>query len=89
MKINSVSGESEEESVAQFFHILSSVEQIRGCVLLGESANGEKLYEISHYTSCCNLDKGLYYYKTYGSNEIITVNMHEMDLDAEVLQLFS
>ena len=30
-RMNSVSGEDETESVSQFFHILGSVEQVRGC----------------------------------------------------------
>ena len=29
-KVNAISGESEEESVSQFFHILGSVDQQRG-----------------------------------------------------------
>ena len=51
-KMNSVSGDSEEESVGQFFHILGSVEQQRGCC---EVAEGK--YEITIYTSCCNATK--------------------------------
>jgi choloylglycine hydrolase len=75
-RMNSISGESEKESVSQFFHILSSVEQQRGCVHLGE----EK-YEITVYTSCCNLDKGLYYYNTYENHQITVVDMHRENLD--------
>ena len=45
-RMNSLSGPSEEESVSQFFHILSSVEQQRGCVKMG---NNE--YEITIYSS--------------------------------------
>ena len=36
VKMNSLSGDSEEESVSQFFHILGSVDQQRGCCKLGE-----------------------------------------------------
>ena len=43
VKMNSLSGDSEAESVSQFFHILKSVAMQRGCVLL---ENG--LYEISY-----------------------------------------
>lgn len=75
-RMNSVSGESEKESVSQFFHILSSVEQQRGCVHLGEDK-----YEITIYTSCCNLDKGLYYYNTYENHQITVVDMHRENLD--------
>ncbi|MBQ8636736.1 MAG: choloylglycine hydrolase [Clostridia bacterium] len=75
-KLNSISGEGEEESVSQFFHILTSVEQQRGLVHLGENK-----YEITVYSSCCNLDKGIYYYKTYDNHRITAVDMHKENLD--------
>ena len=75
-KLNSVSGDSEEESVSQFFHILGSVEQQRGCC---ELPNGS--YEITIYTSCCNASKGIYYYTTYTNRQITAVDMHREDLD--------
>ncbi len=79
-KMNSVSGTSEDESVGQFFHILTSVEQQRGCVHMGEGK-----YEITIYSSCCNTDKGIYYYTTYGNRQITAVDMHKTDLDANIL----
>ena len=54
-----------KQRVSQFFHILHSVEQQRGCCDVG----GEK-YEITIYTSCCNADKGIYYYTTYENHQI-------------------
>lgn len=74
---NSVSGEGEEESVGQFFHILHSVEQTKGLSRLGEGR-----YEVTLYTSCCNADKGIYYYTTYNNNQITAVDMHKTDLDS-------
>ena len=79
-KMNSVSGESEAESVSQFFHILGSVDQQRGCCDVGE-----KEYEITLYTSCCNTDKGIYYYTTYENHQITAVDMHREDLDGREL----
>lgn len=79
-KLNSVSGGSETESVSQFFHILGSVEQQRGCCDVGD----EK-YEITIYTSCCNADKGIYYYTTYDNHQICAVDMHKEDLDGGCL----
>ena len=73
---NSVCGDSEEESVGQFFHILTSVEQQRGCVRMGEQE-----YEVTAYSSCCNADKGIYYYTTYGNRQISAIDMHKEDLD--------
>mgnify|MGYP000727212156 CR=1 FL=1 len=73
-------GESEAESVSQFFHILGSVEQQRGCC---ELDNGK--YEITLYTSCCNADKGIYYYTTYENSQITAVDMHKEDMDGTEL----
>ncbi len=78
-KLNSVSGESEEESVSQFFHILNSVAQTRGCARVGKD------FEITLYTSCCNTDKGIYYYTTYDNSQITAVDMHKEDLDGSQL----
>ncbi|MDO4323767.1 MAG: choloylglycine hydrolase [Lachnospiraceae bacterium] len=75
-KMNSVSGESESESISQFFHILGSVAQQRGCVHMGEGR-----YEITRYTSCCNTDRGIYYYTTYENSQITAVDMHRENLN--------
>ena len=84
VKMNSVSGESEEESVSQFFHILGSVDQQRGCCQVGEGK-----YEITIYTSCCNADKGIYYYTTYENQQITAVDMHREDLEGAALARYS
>lgn len=77
--MNSVSGTSESESVSQFFHILGSVAQTRGCCRL---ENGK--YEITIYTSCCNADRGIYYYTTYENHQITAVDMYRENLDGEI-----
>ena len=76
-KMNSVSGDSEKESVSQFFHILGSVDQQRGCCDVGNEE-----YEITLYTSCCNADKGIYYYTTYENHQISAVDMNKENLDS-------
>ena len=80
VKMNSVSGDTEEESVSQFFHILGSVDQQRGCCDVGHEE-----YEITIYTSCCNADKGIYYYTTYNNHQITAVDMYKENLDGSVL----
>ncbi len=79
-KMNSISGDGELESVSQFFHILNSVDQQRGCC---ELDNGK--YEITLYTSCCNTNKGIYYYTTYNNHQITAVNMNKENLDGNEL----
>ncbi len=80
VKMNSISGNGENESVSQFFHILDSVAQPRGCC---EVRNGQ--YEITIYSSCCNCDKGIYYYTTYDNRQITAVDMNAENIDENVL----
>lgn len=76
-KLNSAFAEGESESVNQFFHILSSVEQIRGTVKTPEGKD-----VITVYTSCCNTEKGIYYYTTYSNRNITGVDIHKENLDS-------
>ena len=78
-KLNSVSGDSETESVNQFFHILGAVSQVKGTVRVGDKL------ERTVYISCCNADKGIYYYTTYESRRIVGIDMHREDLDGKEL----
>ena len=78
-RLNSMSGDSESESVSQFFHILGSVAQQKGCC---QVAHG---FEYTIYTSCCNTDKGIYYYTTYENGQITGVDMHHEDLEGTAL----
>lgn len=80
VKMNSVSGDGEKESVSQFFHILNSVDQQRGCC---ELENGG--YEITLYTSCCNADRGIYYYTSYDNHRITAVDLYKEDLESREL----
>lgn len=80
VKLNSCSETDENGSISQFFHILGSVEQQRGCTLL---ENGE--YEITIYSSCINASRGIYCYKTYNNSSINAVDMHREELDGNKL----
>lgn len=82
-KLNAKSGEGEDESVSQFFHILTSVEQQRGCC---ELQSGK--FEITLYSSCCNADKGIYYYTTYENRQITAVSLRAENLDGRELVRF-
>ena len=79
-KLNSKSGMTESESISQFFHILASVAQQRGCVLVDDN-----MYEMTLYSSCCNTDKGIYYYTTYENSQITAVDMNRENLDGDSL----
>ena len=79
-KLNSLSGDSESESISQFFHILGSVEQQKGLCDVGDGK-----YEYTIYSSCCNVDKGIYYYRTYEDSQITAIDMNKEDLNGEEL----
>lgn len=82
-KLNSVSKDSESASISQVFHILGSVTQQQGCVRIGN------LYEKTLYTSCCNTDKGIYYYTTYENSQITGIRLHGVDLDTKRLYTYA
>ena len=63
-------------------------------VVIGPSGSGKSTlthakhggkYEITLYTSCCNADRGIYYYTTYGNHQITAVDMHRENLDGDRL----
>lgn len=76
-KLNSLYENSENGSVNQFFHILESVEQQKGCTLVKEPDE----FEFTIYSSCFNTTKGILYYKTYENSQINAVNMNKEDLE--------
>ena len=78
-KLNSVIPESEIDSIGQAFHILASVEQQEGSVRLGNK------FERTQYASCCDMDEGVYYYKTYDNHQITAVGMFNEDLGGSEL----
>ena len=82
IKANSVCNQGEFSEVSQFFHILRAVEQQNGCAKIGE------LYEKTIYTSCCNADKGIYYYTTYDNSQVTGICMHNADIKGAKLIKF-
>lgn len=83
VKTNSVSDNTESSSVNQFFHILGSVEQQKGCCRVSDK------HEITIYTSCINADKGIYYYTTYGNHQISAVKLNNENLDCNKLKSYN
>lgn len=64
-------GDRDKVAQYEFFHILGSVDQQRGCCEVAPDK-----YETTIYTSCCNADKGIYYYNTYEGHQINAVDMN-------------
>ncbi len=82
-RAHSVCAPDELSSVGQFFHLLSNVEMVRGICLTDEGTP-----DITGYTACINLDKGLYYYTTYDNRQISCVDLHRADLDGGSISRF-
>lgn len=72
-----------DSSVSHFFHILAAVAMPSGAVRM---QSGE--YEITHYSSCCDTAKGIYYYTTYDNCRIVGVSLHNCDLDGNIVTCF-
>lgn len=83
-KENSICEKDELSGIHQFFYILESVFQQKGCTKL---ENGK--YEYTQYISCCNTDKGIYYYKTYSNSQISAVSMENENLNTDEIISFS
>ena len=77
---NTAPAENERLSVNRFFDIMGTVSVPFGCV---KNDKGDFHYTI--YTSCCNLDKGIYYYNTHEDNRIRAVRMKGYELDSDKL----
>ena len=79
-RLNSRSGDGEAESVSQLLHILGTAAQQRGCCVLEDGA-----CELTLYTSCCNVTKGIFYYTTYENHQVNAVDLSHENLVSEQL----
>ncbi len=75
--------DSEEESALQTLHVLSSVAQTKGCVLVDDGKE-----EYTQYACCCS-DRGKYYYRTYLSSGVTCIDMHTCNLDDSCMCVIS
>ncbi len=80
---HSVCSEDETSAVSQFFHLLSTVEMVRG---LCKTDDGT--WDITVYSACMNTDRGLYYYTTYDNRRITCVDMHKTALDGDQIHRY-
>lgn len=99
-KLNSLSADDESSSISQFFHILHSVDQQYGCCNVtstntettapeaSSSTSAIQRYEYTIYTSCYNLDEGIFYYTTYNNHQISALRLANTDLSSNTLLRF-
>jgi choloylglycine hydrolase len=72
-----------ESSISQFFHILGAVAMPCGAVKMEDGA-----CEVTCYTSCCDTERGIYYYTTYDNCRITGIDMGSRDLTGNALITF-
>jgi len=82
-RLNSFSPEDEQCCVNQVFHILGGVYQTRGLNMTGENSP-----EITRYSSCINMDEGIYYYTTYNNMSLNAVKLSDHDISGERIYTF-
>lgn len=80
---NSVCAEDEGSSVSQFFHLLRSVEMVRG-----GCRTQHHTWDITVYSCCINTTQGRYYYTTYDNQQIRCVDLRKENLDGHQLRIF-
>ncbi len=73
-----------DDDISRFFHILDSVFVVDGCIVLKNVSD-----YLTLYTSCVNIDKCIYYYKSYNNSRITAVNMWDENVDSNELITFS
>lgn len=83
-KMHAPVGNSEEENVTNYFHILQAVEQQKGLDEVGPNT-----FEYTIYSDGTNLTKGIFYYKTYDNSQINAIDMHKENLDGTELITYS
>lgn len=77
---NSSCDDNTEHEVSQFFHLLDSVAMIKGSTLTNEGKN-----DFTLYSSCIDLDNGVFYYKTYDNSQLTAIRMDRVNLDGSDL----
>ena len=68
--------------INHYFRMLDSVSQIRGC-----NKEVDREDEITIYSCCQDLDKGIYYYTTYESRNIKSLSFDEVELNGDKLYI--
>lgn len=82
-RLHAPAGKTEQENIANYFHILQAVEQAKG---LDEVTPGS--FEYTIYSDGMNLNQGIFYYRTYDNNQINAVEMYHENLDTDRLIIY-
>lgn len=83
LKFTSLCENDEKHSVNQFLRILDNVSFVKG-----EAETEENKYEYTIYSTCTNISKLIFYYKTYHNPAIKSLDMKKLDLNKNKLYIY-
>lgn len=81
--LNSSNEPVEYKNVAQYFHLLGSVQQVAG-----EDEIEPNVYEVTQYSSCGNTTKGIFYFTTYFNQNVYAVDLNKEDVSGTDLIVY-
>ena len=83
VKLHSHCNSDTVSNISQFFHILDAVAMPRGAIRIRGGKD-----EITRYSSCCDLEQGIYYFTTYENRRIHAVQLHRANLNGNTIESF-
>lgn len=78
-----IKNDKDSIDLIEFFHILNNVAMVRG-----STRTVEEKSDLTQYTSCMCLEKGIYYYNTYENNQINAIDMNKENLDGNEINTY-
>lgn len=69
--------------ISDFYHILNNVAMVKGAIRTVEEKS-----DVTQYTSCMCLEKGIYYYNTYENNQINAIDMKKENSDGNEIKIY-
>lgn len=78
-----IKNDKDSIDLIEFFHILNNVAMVRG-----STRTVEEKSDLTQYTSCMCLEKGIYYYNTYENNQINAIDMNKENLDGNEIKIY-
>ncbi len=78
-----IKNDKDSIDLIEFFNILNNVAMVRG-----STRTVEEKSDLTQYTSCMCLEKGIYYYNTYENNQINAIDMNKENLDGNEIKTY-
>lgn len=83
LRANLPSMEDENQAVSQFFHILDAVAMVKGMTY---TSSGQ--YDLTLYSGCINVTKGIYYLKRYDHINVAAIDLTKVNTDGDQLLIY-